>query len=65
MNSFTSISRGYCENDYEFCNYLKIPRTSYLRTHHDGLHESVFLKDANVRKRKLSPFDYSINIIDL
>ena len=65
MNSLTSISRGYCQNDYESYNYLKIARTSYLRTHHDGLQESIFLKDANVKKRKLSPFDYSINIIDL
>ena len=61
MNSLTSIFRANCENDYEF--YIEIART-YLSTPHDGLRESVFLKDSNVKQRNFSPFDYSINIID-
>ena len=64
-NSLTSIFRGNCENDYECYHYIEIARTSYLRTPHDGLQESDFLKESDVKQRKLSPFDYSINIIDL
>ena len=65
MNSLTSIFRGNCENDYEFYDYIEIARTSYLRSPHDGLQESVFLKDSNIKQHKFSPFDYSIKIIHL
>ena len=60
MNSLTSIFRGYCENDFEFYDYIETARTP-----HNGLQGSIFLKDANAKQRKFSPFDYSINIIDI
>ena len=65
MNFLASIFRGNCENYYEFYDYIEITRTTYLRTSHDVLQESVFLKDSNIKQRKSNPFDYSINIIDV
>ena len=64
MNSLASIFRGNFENDYEFYDYIEIART-YLRTPHDGLQESVFLKDSNLKQGKFSPFDYSIKRFNL
>lgn len=61
----SSIFQRYSENDYEFYDYIEIVRTLYLGTPHDGLQESIFLKDSNVKQRKFSPFDYSVNIIHL